>query len=185
MGIIIVPTLLFLFVGCSTSSNPVGTNEEPEPEPEETIEIPKSLLISKVYIKSWPTKNSDDKTWDWNPFSILDRNPDLYVLLGEKDKSAEFRSVTIDDAYPGEDYDVSSEAKSSDKSLPLELFYNVSYTFSLHDNDGISADEFIGDKTIAPSSLYRMDNAKSFSGTLYCSNDVQLSIVGTWVYPEK
>jgi len=178
LGMVIVPTVFLMFVGCSSSSSPTGVDKEPAPE----IKTPRSLIVQKITVTSFPANKSNGDNWDWDPFSSTPRRPDIYVKLGEKNGSAEFRSVTKDNAKSGTSYNVSSKHKSSDKSLPYEMNFKDPYSYYLYDDDGILKHEQMGSKTVYPSDLYANNNATNFSSTLSCSGGVKIKIEGVWTY---
>ena len=180
MGMAIVPAVFLMFVGCSSDSSPTGSGDK-EPTPPE-IKTPRSLIVQKITVTSFPANKSNGDNWDWDPFSSTPRRPDIYVKLGEKNGSAEFRSITKDNARSGTSYNVSTKHKSSSKSLPYEMNYKDPYSYFLFDDDGILKHEQMGSKTVYPSDLYRDDNATNFSTTLICSNGVRIVISGVWTY---
>ena len=49
------------------------------------------------------------------------------------------------------------------------------------DDDGLSADDWMGNVLVNPSTLYYNDNAKFFTKYL-TSGDLRITIKGTWVY---
>lgn len=174
---LVASAIVFIFVvGCSSNSPTAPADKEPE------INTPKTLIIQKIVVTGFPSKKTNGDNWDWDPFSAGPRRPDIFVTLGEKNASGEFRSITKDNASSGSNYNLSKQAGSSKKSLPYQLNYKDSYTFVLRDDDGLLGSESMGSKTIYPSDLYRNDNATNFSTTITGSHGVKISITGVWTY---
>ena len=178
LGMFVIPAVFLMVVGCSSNS-PTGPGDN---EGTPSFETPKSMIVQKVTVTSFPSKKSNGDTWDWDPFSSTERKPDIYINLGIKNKSADFRSVTKDNANSGSAYNLTSKAKSSSKSMPYEASYKDSYTFALYDDDGILADDKIGTKDVYIADLYGKDNATNFVKTITCSNGVKVKIEGIWTY---
>lgn len=180
LGILIIPVICLLSVGCGSDNNLAGPEAESEPAPE--IKTPKYMIVKHVSARAFPHKKPNGDTWDWNPVSILDEFPDVFARVGVKGKDASYRSETADDAQSTDRPDLSTAHSSSPQKLPYKLSYSQSYTFSMHDDDGLTKDDKMGEKTIKPSGLYLKDNATSFNYTLECTNGVKLQITGSWEY---
>ena len=178
LGMFVIPAVFLMVVGCSSNS-PTGPGDGEETP---TYNTPKSLIIQQVHVGSFPSKKSNGDTWDWDPFSSTERRPDIYVNFGEKNKTADFRSITKDNAVSGGYYDLTAKAKSSSKSMPYEANYKDTYTLALYDDDGLLADDKIGSKNVYISDLYGKDNATNFSKIIECSDGVKIQITGVWTY---
>jgi hypothetical protein len=180
LGMIIVPVVLVMFIGCSSDSSPTGVEENPTPEPE--IQTPRSLIVQKITVTSFPANNPDGDTWDFNILDEYARRPDIYIMVTEKNSSDGFRSVTEDDAVYNGNYDLSDNHRSSDKSLPYDMDYKDAYTITLYDDDGILKDDEIGTADFYPSDYYSDNNATTFYRFIDLSNGVKVRLEGTWSY---
>mgnify|MGYP001079667364 CR=1 FL=1 len=182
LGVMIFPAICLLAVSCGSDDSVTGPEAGPDTEPEVEIKTPTSLTITYISARAFPNKKPNGDTWDWNPVSILDEYPDDYVSIAKEGELSSYRSETVDDQQSTDRPNLSTADDNSPHKLPLRLSYNQSYTFVLADDDGVSADDAMGQKTWKPKDYYLDDNATSFSRTLECSNGVKIEVRGTWQY---
>lgn len=179
----LLPLMLLVFVGCSTNGGGMGPGDDTEtPDPQPEIQTPVSLIVQKITVTAFPSDKTNGDDWDWDPIFKEQRRPDIYVNLGEKNKDADYRSVTKKNAKSSNDYNLSSEHSKSNKSLPYTMKYKDAYSFSLYDDDQLLKNDYMGGKTIYTSDLYCNDNATSFTTTISCSHGVKIKIQGVWTY---
>ncbi len=179
-GMFMASVAFLVFAGCSSDSNPTGVDETPTPDPE--IMTPRSLIVQKVTVVSFPANNPDGDTWDVNIFDEYARRPDIYLMIAEKNSNKGFRSVTKDDAVSSGQHDLSDNHRSSDKTLPYDMNYKDPHAITLYDDDGILKDDEIGTMDFYPSDHYSDNNATSFYRFINLSNGVRILVEGTWSY---
>lgn len=181
LGILLIPMLALLFVGCSSDDSPTGPGgSDPDPEPE--IKTPVGLIIQSIKVDGFNNKKTNGDDWDWDPLSATNRRADIYAILGKEGQNEDFKSERVDNAINYNTHDLTDEAGSSDKSLPMELTYNTLYTISLYDYDLTSADDLVGTLDIRPSDFYGDDNAQNYSAYWWGSDNVKFLVSGVWVY---
>lgn len=182
LGIMILPAMCLLAVGCGSDDSVTGPEPGSDPEPEIEIKTPTSLSITYISARAFPHKKKNGDTWDWNPTSILDEYPDVFATIGEAGKDAAYRSETVDDQQSTDRPDLSTADGSSPNKLPYKMSFTKTYTFALVDDDGLSADDPMGQTNVLPLNLYLNDNATNVSRTLEGSNGVKIEVRGTWQY---
>lgn len=176
-----------LFAGCSTKDNPLAPadpgNGGGDPI---VINTPKYLKLDKIILTRFPLNKPNGDKWDYHIFSNSPtRRPDIYVELRKSGSSSHvFRSVTMEDALFESAYDnfvFTSPASSNGGSLPHDILMNQTYDIDVMDDDGLSADDWMGSVTINPSLYYKNDNATFVFQTL-TSGEITIKIEGRWVY---
>ena len=176
-----------LFAGCSTEDNPL-VPADPGNGGGDPVEIntPKYLKLTSIILTSFPlTKPNGDK-WDYHVFSNSPtRRPDIYVKLSKSGSSSHvYKSKTMMDAQFESFHDnfvFTSPAASNGGSLPHDIPMNQTYIIDVMDDDGLSADDWMGSVTIIPSGYYNNDNATFVFQTL-TSGETTIKIEGRWVY---
>lgn len=175
-----------LFTACSTEENPIAAVDPGNGGGDPVINTPKYLKLTSIILTSFPlTKPNGDK-WDYHVFSNSPtRRPDIYVELSKSGSSSHvFRSETMEDALFESFYDnfvFTVPAASNGGSLPHDIPINQTYDIDVMDNDGLSADDWMGSVTIIPSGYYNNDNAEFVFKTL-TSGFITIKIEGRWVY---
>lgn len=168
-----------LLAGCSESDNPIAPEVSDEGGQEEVIRTPKYLKITKVSVSKFGDK--DGGVWDFST-TVSKRRPDIYVQLrGGTSVTAPFYvSDVVDDAFSGAPYGFTG----SDAGVGLPKNHSASRTLyvELMDDDGLSADDFMGKASFKPLTYYRNDNALGFDKEFSGTNSTRLRVTGTWVY---
>lgn len=176
-----------LFAACSTEDNPLvpadPNNGGGDPV---VINTPKYLKLSKIILTSFPLNKPNGDKWDYHVFSNSPtRRPDTYVKLSKSGSSTHvFRSVTMEDALFENAYDrfvFTTPASSNDGSLPHDIPMNQTYDIDVMDDDGLSADDWMGSVTIDPPAYYNNDNATFVYKTLV-RGGIRIELEGRWVY---
>lgn len=175
-----------LFTACSSEDNPVipePGNGDPDPI---VIKTPNSMKIESISVTNFPTTKSNGDKWDYHVFTNSPtRRPDIYVELrpfGSNDHV--FRSDVVEDAILETAYDSYTfyePASSNGGTFPYSVPLNDTYTIELMDDDGLTADDWMGTISVKPSIHYNDDNAVGFTERL-TSGDVRITIKGRWVY---
>lgn len=175
-----------LFAGCSTEDNPLAPADPGNGGGDPVINTPKHLKLTNIILTSFPLNKPNGDKWDYHVFSNSPtRRPDIYVELSKSGSSSHvFRSETIEDALLESFYDnfvFTTPASSNGGSLPHDIPMNQTYNIDVMDEDGLSADDWMGSVTIIPSGYYNNDNATFVFQTL-TSGGVTIKIEGRWVY---
>jgi hypothetical protein len=175
-----------LFTACSTEENPVDPIDPGNGGGDPTINTPKYLKISSIILTSFPLTKPNGAKWDYHVFSNSPtRRPDIYVELSKSGSSSHvFRSETIEDAQFENAYDrfvFTTPASSNGGSLPHDIPMNQTFDIDVMDNDGLSADDWMGSVTINPSGYYNNDNATFLFKTLV-SGETRIELEGRWIY---
>lgn len=171
--------LLMGTVGCSSDddSNPVAPGGNTPPEEEEIL-TPRQAVIQSIKVSRFD-KTKGETNWDAT-LNIDSRRPDVYVTLQLGTAAPIFRSRTVDNAHGHYQYDMSRS--SAGVGLPKTVLANSQVTFSLFDEDDITADDFIGAVGFRVLGTYKDDNAETFSWVLSGSGDTVFRVTGRWVY---
>lgn len=176
-----------LSTGCSTEDNPLAPadpgNSGGDPV---VINTPKYLKLSRIILTSFPLNKPNDDKWDYHVFSNSPtRRPDIYVKLSKSGSSTHaFKSVTMEDALFENSYDrfvFTTPASSNGGSLPHDIPMNQTYDIDVMDDDGLSADDWMGSVTIIPSGYYNNDKATFVFKTLV-SGGIRIELEGRWIY---
>ena len=78
-------------------------------------------------------------------------------------------------------YVFTEPATSNSGSLPYNVPLTQTYNINLMDDDGLSADDFMGNVIFIPVNYYKNDNAINFHETL-TSGETTIKIDGRWIY---
>ncbi len=175
-----------LFTACSNEDNPVVPDPGNGGDPGPTINTPIAMRITSIAVTNFPTTKPNGDKWDYHVFSNSPtRRPDIYVELSASGSSNHvFRSNVEEDALIENAYDsyVFTQPASSDGgTFPYSVPLNKTYIIDLMDDDGLSADDWMGNVLVNPSTLYNNDNAEFFTRYL-TSGDLRITIKGKWVY---
>ena len=177
-----------LFTACSTEDNPIAPVDSGNGggDPGITMNTPVAMRLSSIAVTNFPlTKPNGDK-WDYSIFpNSPTRRPDIYVgLIASGTSNHVFRSTVEEDALLENAYDsyiFTQPASSDGGTFPYNVPLNKTYIIDLMDDDGLSADDWMGNVLVNPSTLYNNDNAEFFTKYL-TSGDLRITIKGTWVY---
>jgi len=175
-----------LFTACSTADNPIAPADPGNGGGEPVINTPKYMRVSSITVTRFPTTKPNGDKWDYNVFpNSPTRRPDIYVELSKSgSNSYVYRSDTRDDAILETTYSsyvFTEPASANSGSLPYMVPMSQTYIIDLMDNDGLSADDWMGAVTFTPVNYYNNDNATNFHETL-SSSEVTIKIDGTWIY---
>lgn len=176
-----------LFTACSNEDNPLDPNDPGNGGGDPiVINTPKYLELTKIILTNFPLNKPNDDKWDYHVFSNSPtRRPDIYVKLSKSGSGPSFyRSDTREDALFESSYDnfvFTEPASSNDGSLPQDIPINQTYNIDVMDDDGLSADDWMGSVTIDPPAYYNNDNATHVYTTL-TSGDITIKIEGRWIY---
>jgi len=175
-----------LFTACSEEDNPVisdsGNGGDPDPI---VINTPVAIQLESISVTNFPTTKTNGDKWDYHVFpNSPTRRPDIYAKLtpvGSNDFV--FRSKVVEDAIIETAYDSYnlSEPAPNGGTLPWIIPIQESYVIDLMDDDGISADDWMGNVTVNPGLYYNNDNAVGFTKRL-TSGDLRITIKGRWIY---
>ena len=179
---------VILFAGCSSEDNPIsptdpgngGENGGP------TIKIPKYMKITSIEVTRFPGTKSNGDKWDYHVFpNSPTRRPDLMVELSKSgSNSYVYRSDTKEDAILETAYDsyvFTQPSSSNSGSLPYNIPINQTFIIDLMDDDGLTANDWMGSVSINASGYYKNDNATHVYKTL-TSSEITIKINGRWVY---
>jgi len=175
-----------LFTACSNEDNPVTPTDPGNGEGDPIINTPRYMKIQSITVTRFPgTKPNGDK-WDFHIFpNSPTRRPDIYVELSKSGSSSYvYRSDTREDAILETAYDsyvFTEPAASNGGSLPYSVPMDQTYIIDLMDDDGLSADDWMGSVIINPAIHYNNDNATNFHKTL-SNSEVTIKIDGRWEY---
>ena len=175
-----------LFTACSTEDNPVVPdpgNGDPDPI---VINTPVAMKIESIAVTNFPTTKTNGDKWDYHVFpNSPTRRPDIYVELKDAGSNDHvFRSNVEEDAIIETAYDsyvFTQPASSEGGTFPYNVPMDESYLIDLMDDDGISADDWMGTVSVQPNIYYNNDNAVFFTKYL-TSGDLRITIKGRWVY---
>jgi hypothetical protein len=170
-----------IFVGCSTEDNPLVPND-----PDPVINTPKYLRVESITVTRFPELKSNGDKWDYHLFTNSPtRRPDIYVELSRQGSSDfVYRSDVREDAYlenANSSYVFTEPASSNSGSLPYNVPFTQTHVIDLMDDDGISADDWMGLVNLLPANHYKNDNAINFHETL-SSGETTIKIDGRWIY---
>jgi hypothetical protein len=176
-----------LFTACSTEDNPLGPTDPGNGGPGPiVINTPRYMRVESITVTSFPATKPNGDKWDWNIFpNSPTRRPDIYVRLGESGSNLYvYRSDTREDAELLTAYDsyvFTASSSPSSGSLPYNVPMNETFNIDLMDDDGLSADDWMGAVNFTPVNYYNNDNVINFHETLSTSL-VTIKIDGVWVY---
>ena len=172
-----------LFAGCSSEDNPLDPgNGGGDP----VIKTPRYMRVESITVTRFPELKSNGDKWDFHVFTNSPtRRPDIYVELN-RNGSGDFvyRSDIREDAIletANSSYVFTEPATSNSGSLPYNVPLTQTYNINLMDDDGISADDFMGNVIFIPVNYYKNDNAINFHETL-TSGETTIKIDGRWIY---
>lgn len=178
---------LILFAGCSNEDNPLDPNNPGNGGGNQTIiKTPKYMKITSIAVTRFPGTKSNGDKWDYHVFpNSPTRRPDLMVELSKSGSSSYvYRSDTKEDAILETAYDsyvFTQSASSNSGSLPYNVPINQAFTIDLMDDDGLTANDWMGSVSINASGYYNNDNATHVYKTL-TSGGITIKINGRWVY---
>lgn len=171
----ILTTLMLLasvvISGCG--DDPVAPQMNEETPPVE-IKTPTKMRINSLLLWSVPGRKSNGDTWDWDPFTPSNNDPDIYHTLGN------YKTETLDN-YAG-----TSQPRIQWEGSKgyAQMNYAGSYSLKLYDkDDGVlqGNDDHMVTVTITPSSLYRKDNATRFT-IKFVNGAYTVWAYGEWIY---
>lgn len=175
-----------LFTACTKESNPMDPNDPGTGNGDPVIQTPKSLKITSIVLWRFPATKSNGDKWDYHIFSNSPtRRPDIYVdLVKAGSDSPVFTSDIREDAIFETAYDnfaFNDPQSSNSGSLPYNVPINQTYVVNVWDDDGLSADDWMGSISIYPDEVYQDDNATYLYKTI-TNGDIRIEIQGRWVY---
>jgi hypothetical protein len=170
-----------IFVGCSSEDNPLVPND-----PDPVINTPKYMRVESITVTRFPELKSNGDKWDFHVFTNSPtRRPDIYVELNRQGSSDfVYRSDIREDAIletANSSYFFTEPASSNSGSLPYNVPMTQTYNINLMDDDGISADDFMGNVIFTPVNYYANDNAINFHET-FSNGETTIKIDGRWIY---
>jgi len=89
-------------------------------------------------------------------------------------------SDVVENAFPGAPYDFISSAAGV--GLPKTFGAQRRAYITLWDEDGLSADDEIGNFSFDPLDHYENDNRAGFYEVFFGTNSTKVSVTGTWIY---
>lgn len=170
------------FNACNKADNPVEPNNG-----EPTVTNPPHMLkITSIEITAFPTAKPNGEKWDYHIFSNSPtRRPDIYVELKSFGSSTFIyqsdvkEDALLENAYSY--YSFSQPFSTGGLSLPYNLAYKSTYTIDLMDDDGLSADDWMGSLDITPEDLFNI-NSPDFVHKSITNGSTTFIINGQWVY---
>ena len=176
-----------LFTACSNEDNPLGPNDPGNGGGDPVvINTPQYLKLTKIILTRFPLNKANGDKWDYHVFSNSPtRRPDIYVELSKAGSGTSvYKSDTREDALFESLYDnfvFTDPASSNGGSLPHDIPMNQTYDIDVMDDDGLSANDWMGSVTIDPPAYYNNDNATHLYKTL-TSGEITIKIEGRWIY---
>jgi hypothetical protein len=175
-----------LFTACSNEDNPLDPNDPGTGNGDPEIQIPKSLKIDSIVLWQFPTTKPNGDKWDYSVFpNSPTRRPDIYVDLTKSgNNSPVFTSDIREDAELENAYSYfafNQPQTSNSGSLPYNVPINETYDVNVWDDDGLSADDWMGSVSISPGVEYKNDNATHLYKTI-TSGGIKIEIQGRWLY---
>ncbi|NNJ52793.1 MAG: hypothetical protein HKP17_06455 [Ignavibacteriaceae bacterium] len=177
---------LLLFTGCSNEDNPLDSTDPGNGGNQVIIKTPKYMELTKIILTRFPVNKSNGDKWDYHVFpSSPTRRPDIYVDLSKSGSSSHvFRSDIREDAIFETAYDnfvFTKPVSSNDGSLPYSVPVNQTYKIDVWDDDGLTADDWMGSVSVNAAGYYNDDNATNIYKTLK-SCEITIRIEGRWIY---
>ena len=172
-----------LFTACSSEDNPIAPgNGGGDP----VIKTPRYMRVESITVTRFPLLKSNGDKWDYHVFTNSPtRRPDIYVELSRQGSSEYvYRSDIREDAIletANSSFTFTEPASSNSGSLPYNVPMTQTYTINLMDDDGISADDFMGNVIFTPVNYYANDNAINFHET-FSNGETTIKIDGRWIY---
>ena len=175
-----------LFTACSTEDNPLGPTDPGNGNGDPVIKTPRFMRVESITVTRFPVLKSNGDKWDYHVFTNSPtRRPDIYVELSRQGSSDfVYRSDIREDAIletASSSFTFTAPASSNSGSLPYNVPMSQTYTINLMDDDGISADDFMGNVIFTPVNYYKNDNAINFHET-FSNGETTIKIDGRWIY---
>ncbi len=166
-------TCLLAFVGCSSSSNPAGPDENPVPE----IKKPTTMVITSIEVSSFRNK-------DWDPSELINawKRADIFVTLkragaGSEDYTSDVRS----NASATSRHTFTKTGVLLGKALPLSYNFVDALTIRLWDQE-VFTNELMSTINFTGADLYANDEATTFAKTFTGSNSAKIVVRGQFKY---
>ncbi|WP_456430102.1 hypothetical protein [Rhodocaloribacter sp.] len=141
-----------------------------------TVRTPKSFIVRKIVVTSFPSKRSNGSNWD-----LVSIKPDIYVSFQRPRATPLFISNKYNNADAGKTYTFDRAASYNDPGVPFEADYNTTYELHLVDDD-FGGNETMVTATFKFSSHYRLDNAADDEITVTGNRGFTAVIHGDWTY---
>jgi len=182
-------TIIFatiLLIGCSIEDNPLQATDPGNGGGDPVINTPIYMRVESITVTRFPGLKPNGDKWDYHVFpNSPTRRPDIYVeLVKSGNSSYVYQSDLREDAILETAYSsftFRDPSSPNGNSLPYNVPMNQTYNIDLMDDDGITADDWMGSVNFTPSNYYNDDNATNFLVTLSTSA-VTIKIDGRWIY---